>query len=104
VKKPNIKLAPNRYAFLISKYAGCSVSAYWNCFFLGWGVGDAILAWHRANQQDKRLATLSADELPELNEDDYVIPFSEIQKVELKKYVRGAKINIITDEKNLFLD
>jgi hypothetical protein len=67
--------------------------------FLGWGVGNAILAWYRANDQDKYLAKLSPDELPELNDDDYVIPFSEIKKVELKKYGRGAKINIITNEK-----
>ena len=67
--------------------------------FLGWGTGNAISAWYRANEQDKYLAKLSPDELPKLNEDDYVIPFSEITKVELKKYGRGAIISIITNEK-----
>ncbi len=67
--------------------------------FLGWGTGNAILAWYRANDQDKYLAKLSPDELPKLNEDDYVVPFSEITKVELKKYGRGAIINMITNEK-----
>ena len=69
--------------------------------FLGWGTGNAILAWHRANDQDKYLAKISPDELPKLNEDDYIIPFSEITKVELKKYGRGAIINITTNEKNI---
>ena len=67
--------------------------------FLGWGTGNAISAWYRANEQDKYLTKLSPNELPKLNEDDYVIPFSEITKVELKKYGRGAIINIITNEK-----
>ena len=67
--------------------------------FLGWGPGNAILAWHKANDQDKYLAKLLPDELPKLNEDDYIIPFSEITKVELKKYGRGAIINITTNEK-----
>ena len=67
--------------------------------FLGWGTGNAISAWHKSNEQDKYLAKLSPDELPKLNDDDYVIPFSEITKVELKKYGRGAIINIITNEK-----
>ena len=67
--------------------------------FLGWGTGNAISAWYRANDQDAYLAKLSLDELPKLNEDDYIIPFSEITKVELKKYGRGAIINIITNEK-----
>ncbi len=67
--------------------------------FLGWGTGNAMLAWYKANDQDKHLAKLLPAELPKLNEDDYVVPFSEITKVELKKFGRGAIINIITNEK-----
>jgi hypothetical protein len=65
----------------------------------GWGVGNAIAAWYKAGAQEQKLDNLTAEQLLNSNEDNYAIPYSEIKKVELKKFGLGAFINIITDEK-----
>jgi hypothetical protein len=53
----------------------------------------------RARVQTKRLIGRSPEELLNASEDNYAIPVSEIERVELKKFWGGAFINIITREK-----
>ena len=65
----------------------------------GWGVGNVIAAWYKAGAQEEKLASFSAEELLNADENTYDIPYSRIEKVELKKFGLGAFINIITDEK-----
>jgi hypothetical protein len=65
----------------------------------GWGVGDAIAAWYKADSQEQKLESVTAEQLLKANENNYDIPYSKIKKVELKKFGLGAFINIITDEK-----
>ena len=67
--------------------------------FMGYGVGNVISGWYRARDQDKNLAKLPPEEAIKSNENNYVIPFSEITKVELKKFGLGAIINILTNQK-----
>jgi hypothetical protein len=67
--------------------------------FMGHGVGDVILGWYGARDEDKYLAKLSPEEALSSNENNYVIPFSEITRVELKKWGRGGIITIKTTQK-----
>jgi hypothetical protein len=69
--------------------------------FMGYGVGDVILGWYGARDQDKHLAKLSAEEALRSNENNYAIPFSEITRVELRKWGRGGIITTKTKSKEI---
>ena len=59
----------------------------------------AMLGWDNIRKKEEKLAELSIEELLKANKNNFVIPNSKIKKVELKKYLRLARINIMTNEK-----
>lgn len=70
-----------------------------NAGFMKYGLGNVISGWSRARDQDKNFAELPPEEALKSNENNYFIPFSEITKVELKKFGLGATIKILTSKK-----
>ena len=72
--------------------------------FMKYGLGDVISGWYRARDQDKNLAKLPPEEALKSNENNYFIPFSEITKVELKKFGFGAILTILTNQKEYSWD
>ena len=67
--------------------------------FMGHGAGDVILGWYDARDQDKSLAKLAPADALRSNENNYVIPFSEITRVGLRKWGLGGTITIKTNQK-----
>jgi hypothetical protein len=63
-----------------------------------YGRGGARAAY-QATKKAEELTKSSAEEILRNNINNFVIPNSEIKEVELKKFVRGARIEIITHEK-----
>jgi hypothetical protein len=63
-----------------------------------YGRGGALESY-RANKKAEKLAELSEEDLLETSIINLIIPKEEIKKVELIKFVRGARINITTNEK-----
>jgi hypothetical protein len=57
------------------------------------------LVTYRAAKKAEGLTGLSAEELLKTDINNFVLLYSDIKKVELKKYLRGARINITTNEK-----
>jgi len=72
--------------------------------FMKYGLGNVISGWYKARDQDKNLAKLPPEEALKSNENNYSIPFSEITKVELKKFGLGAIIKILTNQKEYSWD
>lgn len=63
-----------------------------------YGKGGGFAAY-RAMKKAESLTELSAGELLKTDVNNFVILYSEIKNVELKKHLRGAKITITTNEK-----
>jgi hypothetical protein len=62
-------------------------------------VRSGAVAVYRASEKSEGLKGLSAEALLKTDVNNFVMLYSEIKKVELKKHLRGAKINLITNEK-----
>jgi len=54
---------------------------------------------YRASKKSEELRRLSAEALLKTDVNNFEMLYSEIKKVELKKHLRGSKINVITNEK-----
>jgi len=63
-----------------------------------YGRGGALTAY-QAKKKAEELAESSAEEILKTNMSNFVIPTSEIKKVELRRFVRGVRISVITNEK-----
>jgi hypothetical protein len=58
-----------------------------------------VLAAYQATEKAKEFTESSAEEILKTDMNNFVIPNSEIKKVELRKFVRGSRINVITNYK-----
>lgn len=63
-----------------------------------YGRGGALAAY-QATKKAEELTESSAEEILKTNMKNFVIPNSEIKEVELRRFVRGARINVITNER-----
>ena len=68
-------------------------------FQMGWGAGDAVLGWYKAKEQEERMGDLSVEELLSADINNFAITYEKIQKVELKKFGKGAFLNIYSQDK-----
>ena len=68
-------------------------------FQMGWGAGDAIYGWHKSIEQEKLMVDLSVEELLSADINNFVLPYEKIKKVELKKFGKGAFLDIYSDNK-----
>ena len=66
---------------------------------MGWGAGDAILGWYKAKEQEERMGDLSVEELLSADINNFAISYDKIEKVELKKFGKGAFLNIYSESK-----
>lgn len=64
-------------------------------FQMGWGGIDAARGWYKAKEQEESLDTFSVEELL-TDKDNFVITYDIIEKVELKKFGKGALLKIKT--------
>jgi hypothetical protein len=60
----------------------------------GWGAINAINGWRKAIEQEKRMVNLSVEEILCADINNFVLPYDKIQKVELKKFGKGAFLNV----------
>jgi hypothetical protein len=64
-----------------------------------WGGADAIYGWYKSIEQEKRMVDLSVEELLSADINNFVLTYDKIQKVQLKKFGKGAFLNIYTQDK-----
>jgi hypothetical protein len=68
-------------------------------FQMRYGVGDAIYGWHKSIEQEKRMVDLSVEELLSADINNFALTYEKIRKVELKKFGKGAFLDIYTADK-----
>ncbi len=68
-------------------------------FQMGWGAGDAVTGWYRAKAQEELLGDCSVEELLSADINNFAIAYDKIEKVELKKFGKGALINLFSEGK-----
>ncbi|XHH08498.1 MAG: hypothetical protein ACFCUE_13145 [Candidatus Bathyarchaeia archaeon] len=66
---------------------------------MGYGAGDMVYGWHKSIEQEKRVADLSVEELLSADINNFVLTYEKIKKVELKKFGKGAFLDIYSDDK-----
>jgi len=68
-------------------------------FRWSWGVGDSIRGWYKAQEQEKSMDNFSVEDLLSADQNNFVISHDEIEKVKLKKFGKGAFIDIVANGK-----
>jgi hypothetical protein len=68
-------------------------------FQMGWGAGDTVTGWNKAIEQEKHIGNLSVEELLSSDINNFVLTYDKIRKVELKKFGKGAFLNIYSEDK-----
>jgi hypothetical protein len=68
-------------------------------FQMGWGAGDAVTGWYKAIKQEERMVDLSVEELLSADINNFVLSYDKIEKVELKKFGKGAFLKIYSQDK-----
>ena len=63
------------------------------------GVVGAVLDARKAKKKDEEQRELSLEDILKADKNNFAIPNSDITEVELKRYVRGTKIEIETSKK-----
>ena len=63
------------------------------------GAIEGVISAYREKKKEKGYLELPLEDVLKADKNNFAIPKSEITKVELKKFGRGAKINIITSKK-----
>jgi hypothetical protein len=66
---------------------------------MGYGAGDMVYGWHKSIEQEKRVVDLSVEELLSADINNFALPYEKIKKVELKKFGKGAFLNLYSDDK-----
>jgi hypothetical protein len=61
-------------------------------------IGSAV-QWFRTRGKGEKLEKLPLDDILKADKNNFAIPRAEIRKVELKKFGRGAKVNIQASKK-----
>jgi len=62
-------------------------------------AAEAVITARKEKKKEKELREFSLEDILNADKNNYAIPNSDITEVELKKYVRGAKLNIKTSKK-----
>jgi hypothetical protein len=68
-------------------------------FQMSWGVGDSIKGWHKAEKQEESMDDFSVEDLLSADQNNFAISYDDVGKVELKKFGKGAFIDIIANGK-----
>jgi hypothetical protein len=68
-------------------------------FRMSWGVIDSIKGWHKAEEQEKSIDNLSVEDLLSADQNNFAISYNKIEKVKLKKFGKGAFIDITANGK-----
>ena len=68
-------------------------------FQMGWGAIDSIRGWNKAKEQEESMDAFSVEELLSSDQNNFAIAYDKIEKVELKKFGKGAFINVIANGK-----
>jgi hypothetical protein len=72
-------------------------------FQMSWGVGDSIKGWHKAEKQEESMDDFSVEDLLSADQNNFAISYVNIGKVELKKFGKGAFIDIVANGKKYHL-
>jgi hypothetical protein len=70
-------------------------------FQMSWGVGDSIKGWHKAEKQEESMDNFLIEDLLSADQNNFAILYDNIGKVELKKFGKGALIDIIANGKSI---
>lgn len=68
-------------------------------FRMSWGVSDSIKGWYKAEEQEKSMDNFSVEDLLSADQNNFVISYDDIEQVKLKKFGKGAFIDIIAEGK-----
>lgn len=63
-------------------------------FRLKWGAVDAITGYYMAKQQEETMENLSVEEVLNSDENNFAIPYSQIEEIKLKGFLGVAKIKL----------
>ena len=66
---------------------------------MSWGVGDSIKGWYKAKEQEESMDDLSVEDLVNADQNNFAISYDEVEKVELKKFGKGAFIDVTANGK-----
>jgi hypothetical protein len=68
-------------------------------FQMSGGVGDSIKGWHNAEKQEESMDDFLVEDLLSADQNNFAISYDDVGKVELKKFGKGAFIDIIANGK-----
>jgi hypothetical protein len=68
-------------------------------FQMSWGAIDSIKGWNKAKEQEETMDDFSVEEILSSDQNNFAISYDKIEKVELKKFGKGAFINVIANGK-----
>ena len=58
-----------------------------------------VRGWYKAKEQEEIMEDFSVEELLSSDQNNFAISYDKIEKVELKKFGKGALINVTTNGK-----
>jgi hypothetical protein len=64
-----------------------------------YGGSGMVRGWYKAKEQEESMDDLSVEELLSTDINNFAIAYDKIEKVELKKFGKGALINVTTNGK-----
>jgi hypothetical protein len=66
---------------------------------MGYGVINSVKAWNDARKQKDVIGNYSIEELLARDKDNFAILYNHLEKIELKKFGKGALIYLRTNDK-----
>ena len=70
-------------------------------FQMGWGALDSARGWYKAKDQEESMNDFSVEELLSADINNFSLSYDKIEKVELKKFGKGAFIDMFVNGKNI---
>ena len=64
-----------------------------------YGGSGMVRGWYKAKEQEEIMEDFSVEELLSSDQNNFAISYDKIEKVELKKFGKGALINVTTNGK-----
>jgi hypothetical protein len=68
-------------------------------FQMGWGAFDSARGWYKAKDQEESMNDFSVEELLSADINNFALSYDKIEKVELKKFGKGAFIDMFVSGK-----
>ena len=68
-------------------------------FHLKWGAINAIIGYYTAKQQEENMESMSVEEVLNSDENSFAIPYSQIEEIELKRFLGAAKLRLTVNGK-----